>query len=86
MILRDNSIVRTLTYKESMYGANISKEKAIENSDGWTCVTLSQGVIIHVPAKASCIAYYKYYILLRIMLSINLASCQLKPWRFPRGF
>ena len=39
MILRDNSIVRTLTYKESMYGANISKEKAIENSDGWTCVT-----------------------------------------------
>ena len=42
-----------------------------------------QGGII--PAKASCIAYYTYYILLRIIFRIILASCQLKPWRFPRG-
>ena len=44
----------------------------------------SQGSII--PAKASCIAYYTYYILLRIIFRIILASCELKLWRFLLGF
>ena len=43
-----------------------------------------QGSII--PAKASCIAYYTYYILLRIIFRIILASCELKPWQFLLGF
>ena len=61
MILRDNSIVRTLTYKESMYGANISKEKAIDNSDGWTCVTGCHNTCTS-ESELYCVLYVLYFV------------------------